>query len=149
MNDPHTSAATPVRCALWNPSAAANWSLLFTPAFGAYLQMLNWRALGEPERAIRARIWFTISVAVSLASLPLAAARWTEYPGSPIQLATVAVLVGWYFAGARDQVRYVKEKFGETYERRPWGKALWAGVAALFGYCGIAFLVGVVAALLS
>lgn len=33
--------------ALWNPNAAANWSLLFTPLFGAYLHMLNWRSLGE------------------------------------------------------------------------------------------------------
>jgi len=37
--------------AIWNPNAAANWSILFTPAFGSYLQMLNWRTLSEPAKA--------------------------------------------------------------------------------------------------
>ena len=31
--------------ALWNPTAAGSWSILFSPIFGAYLHMLNWRAL--------------------------------------------------------------------------------------------------------
>ena len=42
-------------CALWNRSAAARWSLVFTPAFGAFVLMRNWHALGEPERAASAR----------------------------------------------------------------------------------------------
>jgi hypothetical protein len=41
--------------ALWNPNAAANWSLLFSPMFGAWLHMKNWAALGEPERAAARR----------------------------------------------------------------------------------------------
>ena len=39
------------RRAIWNPDAAANWCLLFSPVFGTWLHMKNWRALGEPERA--------------------------------------------------------------------------------------------------
>ena len=35
---------------IWNPNAAANWSLIFTPAFGAYIQMLNWQRLGQEPR---------------------------------------------------------------------------------------------------
>lgn len=27
---------------LWNPNAAANWCLLFTPSFGSWLHMKNW-----------------------------------------------------------------------------------------------------------
>ena len=56
---------------LWNPSAAANWSLIFTPAFGS------------------------------------------------------------------------------DYARRPWGKALLIGVAALVGYVAVAVLAGAVFALVS
>ena len=40
---------------LWNPNAAANWSLLFSPAFGAFVHMKNWQALGEPEKAANAK----------------------------------------------------------------------------------------------
>ena len=36
---------TEVAPALWNPNAAASWSLLFSPAFGAFLHMKNWQAL--------------------------------------------------------------------------------------------------------
>jgi predicted amidophosphoribosyltransferase len=28
--------------AIWNPNAASNWSLVFTPAFGSYLHARNW-----------------------------------------------------------------------------------------------------------
>jgi hypothetical protein len=43
--------------ALWNPNAAASWSVLFSPAFGAFLHMKNWQALGEPAKASAAKIW--------------------------------------------------------------------------------------------
>ena len=46
---------------LWNPNAAANWSLLFSPIFGTWLHMLNWRALGEAERAESAKTWLMVS----------------------------------------------------------------------------------------
>ena len=42
---------------IWNPNAAANWSLLFSPVFGAILHMKNWDALGEPAKAAGARAW--------------------------------------------------------------------------------------------
>ena len=52
------------QAAIWNPNAAVNWSLVFTPAFGAYLQMLNWRALGESDKAKSAENWFHAGVGV-------------------------------------------------------------------------------------
>ena len=42
---------------IWNPNAAASWSLPFSPVFGAYLHMLNWRSLGEEAKAATARTW--------------------------------------------------------------------------------------------
>ena len=48
---------TPAAPSLWNPNAAASWSLIFTPIFGAILHMKNWEALGEPQKAAGARSW--------------------------------------------------------------------------------------------
>jgi len=45
------------------------WSLLFTPAFGAFLQMRNWEALGEPSKAVTSRIWVAVTLVV-LVGLP-------------------------------------------------------------------------------
>jgi len=42
---------------LWNPRVAVNFSLLFSPVFGAIVQMKNWQALGEAERALKSRNW--------------------------------------------------------------------------------------------
>jgi hypothetical protein len=49
---------------LWNPSAAANWSLLFSPAFGALVQMKHWEALGEPAKASAARGFLLFAMVV-------------------------------------------------------------------------------------
>ena len=57
--------------ALWNPNAAANWCLIFTPAFGAFLNMLNWDALGEGERAASSKRWFAASLVMFGAYLVL------------------------------------------------------------------------------
>lgn len=43
--------------ALWNPNAAANWSLLFSPMFSALLYANNWIALGELQQAGSVRWW--------------------------------------------------------------------------------------------
>ena len=43
-------------------------------------------------------------------------------------------LFAWYFSAGRAQGIYVKEKFGSTYAKKPWVKALLFGVAAFFGY---------------
>ena len=50
--------------ALWNPNSAANWSLVLTPAFGAYLNKLNWKNLGEFGKASTANIWFYVTLAL-------------------------------------------------------------------------------------
>jgi hypothetical protein len=67
--NPAPPAAPTLGNAIWNPNAAANWSLLFSPAFGAYLHMLNWRALGQPGRAASAQHWFLASLTMLLVSL--------------------------------------------------------------------------------
>jgi hypothetical protein len=48
---PQVPAPSVLESPIWNPIATVNWSLLFTPVFGAYLQMLNWKSLGQEDSA--------------------------------------------------------------------------------------------------
>ena len=127
--------------ALWNPNAAANWSLLFSPVFGAVLHMKNWQALGESEKASRSKAWaigsllFLVGVTVVAALLPDSAGLNTATRASGL-----ALLVTWYVQGAKAQIVYVKERYGKTYPRKGW--ALPLGVAML---CIGAFIIAIFA----
>ena len=46
---PTKTATSSIR--LWNPNVASCLSLFFTPAFGAWLHAVNWRSLGENDKA--------------------------------------------------------------------------------------------------
>jgi hypothetical protein len=48
-----------------------------------------------------------------------------------IQLIWLVFPFVWYFSAGRVQSKHVKEKFGSTYAKKPWGKALLIGFAAL------------------
>jgi hypothetical protein len=123
--------AEPV-CALWNPAAAARWSLLFTPAFGAFVLMRNWHALGEPERAASARKWFHASLCLLLLQVVTRAlnARLGSEP-LLIHPASLLFLLVWYFGAARQQMLLIKARYGARYRRRPWDGAVI--VALVFG----------------
>lgn len=131
--------------AIWNPNAAANWSLIFTPAFGAYLQMLNWRALGEPEKAASSQNWFYVGLGMLLVYVLMAVfmSDPKAADGATRGLSILFLLV-WYFSSGRAQGKYVKEKFGKTYAKKPWGRALLIGVGAIVGYVIVAMVVGFV-----
>jgi hypothetical protein len=49
--------------ALWNPKPAAYWSLLFSPAFGAFLHARNADAMGRVDEAKANRMWFYVLIA--------------------------------------------------------------------------------------
>jgi hypothetical protein len=132
VSDPLQDATAP---ALWNPGAAANWSLLFSAAFGAFLQMQNWEALGEPGKASAAKKWFLVTLMV-LAAAPVVSVL---LPGNKsvdpgLRLLTIALLIGWYFSSGQSQMRIVKSRFGKLYPRRGWGKPILFGVLAVVGY---------------
>ena len=128
--------------AIWNPNATANWSLPFTPAFGSYLQMLNWRTLNEPAKASSAQSWFyasllllfiyfLIGMFVSDAEGRLNIIWWLSF----------LYLITWYIVAGRSQVKYVKAKFGKNYPKKPWGQALLIAVGALICCWVVAFAV--------
>lgn len=129
----NSSTSIPTHGAIWNPNAAANWSIIFTPAFGSYLQMLNWLALGETKKAATARVWFYISLGMLLVYVlrRLVVGDHSFEPARPLMFVYLLV---WYFAYGRSQAKYVKERFGSSYLKKPWGKALLLGVVALIGY---------------
>jgi hypothetical protein len=132
--------------AIWNPNSAANWSLLFSPAFGAYLHMMNWEALGEPGKASVAKVWVWVTL-VALAGTTLAGAF---LPNSKSldglsRIVGVVLLLSWYFSSARSQTQYVKSRYGKDYPRRSWGKPLLLGCLALVGFVVFVFIAELVA----
>ncbi len=137
------NVATNESGAIWNPNAASNWSLIFTPAFGSYLHALNWRTLGEQDRARSAMGWFYFSLAMLVVYIFMGMFIADE------KAADVAArglgflyLIIWYFSAGRAQAKYVKKKFGSDYPRRSWGKPLLIGVAAIVGYLALAVAIG-------
>jgi uncharacterized membrane-anchored protein len=130
---------------LWNPNAAANWSLLFSPVFGALVQMKNWQALGEDERAATSKMW-AIGSAITIGIFTLLSIVSAVLTSSPDIGRSVGLilLVVWYFANGRAQSKYVKEQFGTDYPRRGWGKPLLVAVGVLLGFLAAAMIVGVI-----
>ena len=135
--------------AIWNPNAAANWSLVFWPAFGAFLHMLNRRALGELQREATARLWFIAALCMLALYLVLglALAGFRGVEGATRTLGFGFLLV-WYFSAARGQAKFVKEKLGKSYQRKGWPKPLLIALAAFAGYILVAFLIGLVLGLM-
>lgn len=97
---------------LWNPNAAALWSLLFSPIFGAWLHAKNWKALGDDQKAMMSML----VVAIGFILIGIAAfvqPTWIKGAGG-------GYLVAWYVVLGRQQIDQVKERFGNDYPRRGW-----------------------------
>jgi hypothetical protein len=122
---------------IWNPNAACNWSTLFSPAFGAYIHALNWMTLNEPERARSAKAWFYVSLVMTGIYGLLFVVGVDQ---QAVRYLALLYLVTWYFANGRPQARYVKEKYGKDYPRKPWGKPLLIAVALFVAYFVLAFV---------
>ena len=122
----------PAIAALWRPSAVAAWSLVFTPAFGSWLLMHNWRALGEPQAASRARLWLGASLAMlALQLLAGAINRRLNGDASPMAWLAIAWLLLWLLGAAWPQWIAVRRQYGRRYARRGWNGAL--GLAVVLG----------------
>lgn len=123
--------------AIWNPSAAVGWSLVFTPAFGAYIHMHNWRALGDTRQAAAARRWLLASLCV-LAIQIVTRAINARLGAEPLLVhpASVLLFALWYVGAARQQALLVRARFGPAYPRRCWDSVLLGAVAAGTAYAG-------------
>lgn len=129
---------------LWNPNAAANWSLIFSPAFGAILQAKNWVELGQPDKAKTNKKW-AIGVIIFLVIFALLPSiRMLDLIGRGIAL---ILLIMWYFSQGRVQVKFVKEKYGQEYENKKWTLPLLIGTGCIIGLI-ILMITGVIYAML-
>jgi hypothetical protein len=133
-----TPPSTAERPALWNPGAAAGWSLLFSPAFGAYLHARNAAALGREEAAKANRRWFYVSLAYLV--FVLGTVFVPAIPEGLFKLASLALLLGWYFSLGKKQVLLVKEMGREGYVRKSWKKPLLSALACLIGAFVLLFM---------
>lgn len=136
--------------ALWNPDAAAKWSLLFSPLFGACLHMLNWRALGDDARAAASKYWM-IGIGAFFALLIALSAAMPESRGPDLfgRIGGLALLLTWYFTLGKAQTAHVRERFGGEYPRKSWLVPLLAGVGGVIALFVIAVAFGVAVGLLS
>jgi hypothetical protein len=125
---------------LWNPNAAALWSLVFTPVFGAWLHMLNWQALGEPDEARRARRWVIGCLAWGLFNF---FSGLIIPPGEAIDalmwLITLGVLLAWYYGHGKSQQRLLLGRYGGEYPRRAWTVPVLIGVGVSVALLALAF----------
>jgi hypothetical protein len=136
------STGTP---ALWNPNAAGSWSIIFSPAFGAYLHMLNWRALGESERARTTQKWFYAGLVMLGVYIVLAVVSANKKGTDGfVNLVALVFLLTWYFSDGNKQAPYVKARFGAVYIRRGWSKPILLGLLCVFGYFVLAAVIGAI-----
>ena len=136
---PQVLAPSVLESPIWNPIATVNWSLLFTPVFGAYLQMLNWKSLGQEDSARESKFWFYTSLIVHLILIFVGAS--SEMAGPPIRLFGFIYLVLWYYLNARNQIKWVEQRFGVTYLRKPWSKTILMGILGLVACVLVAIVI--------
>jgi hypothetical protein len=137
-----TSLPPESRPSLWNPNAAACWSLIFSPAFGAFLHARNAEVLGRLEEAKQNRIWFRATL--GYLALTLVGDFLPIIPEAIYRAVGIGLLLGWYFTVGAKQVDYVKGELHSAYVRRPWSMPLLVAFGALLVFVAIALGVGLI-----
>jgi len=130
---------------IWNPSRVASFSFLFTPVFGSYLQSVNWRAMGQSERAASSKVWLFISLAV-LAVMGAVTVLFAGKSASGndavrgiVNLGGLAYFLLWHCVSGRHQVRFVKETFGKEYSKKSLVKPVLLAIVGVFAYAAVVF----------
>jgi len=113
---------------LWNPNAAANWSLLFTPILGAWLHAKNWEALSQWDKARKSMMWVYVGFAFFVGVIFL--------PDSVGTLPGFIFIIAWYFTIGKKQATYLRVN-SIKYQKRPWKKPLLIGAAGFIVYVAI------------
>lgn len=126
---------------LWNPNAAAAWSLFLSPLFGAFIHMKNWEAMGEARKAATSRTW----AGASLAFLVLAVLSVTLPDSGKLDLVFqgggLVLLIAWYYGSGKAQNAFVLARYGHDYPRKGWARPLLLALAAMAAFTVLAVIV--------
>lgn len=120
---------------LWSPDASANWSLLFSIIFGAWLHAKNWEELGEFKKAKKSMLWVYSGITILIVNMII-----VELIDKSFFAIFFWLLLIWYFLCARKQVKYIKDnniKYKKRTIYKPLGIALLANL--LLGILIISF----------
>lgn len=116
---------------LWSPAGIVLWSVLFTPAFGAWLQMYNFRRLGDDARAGVAWRWCMAGLAVlGWNALASAVGQRLGLDTPLFDWVNGGLFVAWVWATLAAHVRAV----GSGYARRSWDSVVVLGMLAAVSY---------------
>ena len=131
---------------LWNPNAAASWSLLFSPIFGAWLHMKNWQALGETQKAAASKTWIVLSIAF-LVVIAVLSGFLPESKGMDAlaRFGGLGLLVAWYYNIGKSQNAFVLARFGRDYPRKGWLKPLGIALLVCLAFFIVVVVIGVAA----
>jgi len=110
---------------LWNPIAAANWCIIFTPIFGSFLIAKNWKELNQRQKSKNSMVWFYASIVTTLTLVCL-----IGFYAAP-SVSYLLFLVIWYYACAKKQVKFIKVN-QINYEKKSWVKPLLFGFIVTF-----------------
>lgn len=122
------------RPGLWNPTAAGLWSLLLTPAFGAFIVARNWKTLGDHRAAQRNMLYFWGMLGFMLLILGTLLLPASALLDNVVRMLGMGALIGWWLAEGKPQVAYIKEHFGKDYPRKAWLAPLAVGLGGFAVY---------------
>ena len=120
---------------LWNPNAAGFWSLLLTPAFGAWLHANNWKELGHPDKAKTSMLWVYAFIA-SWVTIWFVSAATSPIP----RVIFGGFLAAWWIKSGNEQYKYVSEQC-PSYHKKGWTRPLVIAVVS------VAWIIGLIVAI--
>jgi hypothetical protein len=131
---------------LWNPMAAAWWSLLLTPLFAAILLDHNWRSLGNREKSFWSRVLILTAggaLAAGLISAIIPTSAATDKVITGLGKIVGITLTASCFSIARAQRQFLSEAGRSKYEKRRWGRPIAMGGISLAAYIGLIFAIAI------
>ncbi|MDB4619360.1 TlpA family protein disulfide reductase [bacterium] len=135
--------ATTSSIRLWNPNVASCLSLLFSPAFGAWVHAVNWRSLGENDKARQSMKWVWGIFIFILVDLMI------DLSGQSFSIPLIThliVLLLWYFCFGKSQIKHVKAK-QTVYTKKSWVRPVgywFLGWVSIFIFAIVATLLSIV-----
>jgi len=132
------------KVSIWNPEAAAKWSILFSPIFGGWLISNNWKTLGNEKEAKASILWAYAGIALIVMTIILNFFVLSEGKSSK-GLFFIYLLV-WYFLSAKKQIKYIKETYSNEYDKKSWMKPIGIAIASFLVYILLAFGISTAAA---